>query len=337
MRKLASIQKIIDIEPIENADNIVVATVLGWQVVIKKGDFEVGDLCVYVEVDSILPDWPEFEFLGSRKRIKTVKLRGQISQGICFPLSILPKDFSLRYEEDLDVTDILEITKFEPFDHESLSGVVKSSFPGFIPKTDETRVQVLQKLLDKYKGETFYQTEKLDGSSATFYLRDNNFGVCSRNQELKEDDNNKFWSVAKKLNIENKLRRLGKDIAIQGELVGPGIQNNKLQLQDTNVFFFNVFDIKNYNYYNFNDFINLMRELELQTVPIINDNFILNNDIKELVELSKQKSKINHKVWCEGYVFRPINNIIDKQFKSLKENRVSFKVINPNFLIKYSE
>lgn len=163
MRKLASIQKIKALEPIPCADAIEKATVLGWQLVVKKGEFQVNDLAVYCEIDSILPDWPAFEFLKPRgMRIRTVRLRGQISQGICFPLSVLPA--GVEVVEDADCTDVLGIVKYEPPIPACLSGVMKGSFPSFIPKTDETRVQVLQPVLDAYAGERCVVTEKLDGA-----------------------------------------------------------------------------------------------------------------------------------------------------------------------------
>ena len=195
------------LEKIEGADTIEKATVLGWQLVVKKGEFKVGDLCVYCEIDSIMPERPEFEFLRSRgMRIKTIRLLGQVSQGICFPLRILPKGATLI--ENADCTDILGVTKYELPVPACLSGVMKGRFPSFIPKTDETRVQVLQTLLNKYKGERCYITEKLDGSSATFYLNNHEFGVCSRNMELLEDDTNSFWKIARQMDIENKMKRL---------------------------------------------------------------------------------------------------------------------------------
>ncbi|MCH8319071.1 MAG: RNA ligase (ATP), partial [Bacteroidetes bacterium] len=169
MRKLASIQKISTLEPIQDADAIEKATVLGWQLVVKKGEFKAGSLCVYCDIDSILPDRPEFEFLKQRKmRIKTIKLRGQISQGICFPLSILPPDTEIR--EDMEVTEILGIKKYEPPVPAHLQGVAKGKIPSFIPKTDEPRIQVVQDTLDSFKGEKCYITEKLDGSSVTYFI-----------------------------------------------------------------------------------------------------------------------------------------------------------------------
>jgi len=330
MRKLASIQKIKNLELIKDADAIEVASVLGWKVVVKKGEFQVGDLVVYCEIDSILPEKPAFEFLRNKKfRIKTIRLRGQISQGICFPLSVLPEDFEV--DEGKECTEELEIIKYEPPIPASLSGTVKGQFPSFIPKTDETRVQILQELLDKYKGTECYVSEKLDGSSATYYLRDGEFGVCSRNLELLEDDKNSFWKVARETDLENKLCSLGKNIAVQGELVGEGIQKNKLKLRGQKVMFFNAFDIDKYTYYGFADFKQLFQHLDLPIVPIISESYLLSNDIQEIVDTATIKSVIAKEVWVEGIVIRPLKEAYDLN------GRVSFKAINPKFLLKYDE
>jgi RNA ligase (TIGR02306 family) len=246
MRSLASIQTIKDIQPIENADSIEVASILGWKVVVMKNQFKVGDKIVYFEIDSILPDLDIFSFIKSRgMRIRTIRLRGQISQGICFPISIV-ENFGLLAEDMIDgqdVTDAIGVVKYEPPIPACLSGIIKGKFPSFMPKTDETRVQVLQKLLDKYKDLDCYVTEKIDGSSVTYYLKDGEFGVCSRNMDLIESEENSFWKMARKLDIENKLRSYGKNIAIQGELFGEKIQDNKLKIKGHRVLFFNAFDI----------------------------------------------------------------------------------------------
>ncbi len=341
MRKLASIQKIIALEPIEGADNILKAKVLGWELVIKKGEFAVGDFCIYCEVDSLLPDKPEFEFLRAKSfRIRTIRLRGQISQGICFPLSYLPESFEI--EEGADCTDAMGIIKYEPpFDPGSacLGGNAKGKFPSFIPKTDETRVQILQNVLAKYAGQACYVAEKLDGSSATYYIRDGVFGVCSRNLEIEEDSQNTFWKVAKALSIEEKMRSLNGNYALQGELVGEGIQYNKMRMKGNTVFFFNLFKIDTFEYVSYANFMRLMKELELPTVPVLNDNFILPDSISDLVEMSKIKSSLQPAMWAEGIVIRLLDEKLDRSL--LRDlgghGRISFKVINPEFLLKYNE
>lgn len=338
MRKLASIQRIIALEPIEGADSIEKATVLGWQLVVKKDEFGVGNLVVYCEVDSLMPDWQAFQFLKPRgMRIRTVRLRGQVSQGICFPLSILPADFKI--EEGADCTDVLGISKYEPAMPACLSGIAKGKFPSFIPKTDETRVQVLQKVLDKYKGEKCYVTEKLDGSSATFYLRDNTFGVCSRNLELIEDAENSFWKVARQMDIESKLRATGRNLSLQGELIGEGIQGNKLKLKGQAVKFFNVFDIDKFEYLNYLDFNKLLTELELPMVPLVALDYKLENDIESIVKMATIKSQLAKDVWAEGIVIRPHKERIELFLsnENFNNGRLTFKAINPEFLLKYGE
>jgi RNA ligase (TIGR02306 family) len=170
MRKLASIQTVNAVEPIPNADAIEKIRVLGWWVVMKKGDYRSGDKVVYCEIDSQLPERAEFEFLRASSvkpahsdilrgvplsagfRIKTVKLRGQVSQGICFPLSILQPQ--VIQEEGADVTDLLGVLKWEPPLPMGMGGKVKGGFPGFLPKTNETRVQVLEPMLQRQRGKT---------------------------------------------------------------------------------------------------------------------------------------------------------------------------------------
>ncbi len=338
MRKLASIQLIKSLEAIEGADAIEKATVLGWQLVVKKGEFKVGDLCVYCEIDSLMPDKPEFEFLKPRgMRIKTIRLRGQVSQGICFPLSILPKEASLM--EGSDCTDVLEIIKYEPPIPACLSGLIKGRFPSFIPRTDETRVQVLQQLLTKYKGEKCYVSEKLDGSSATFYINNNEFGVCSRNLELLEDGENSFWKVARKMDIENKLRNLNGNYAIQGELIGEGIQGNKLRIKEQTVLFFNAFDIDRFEYLSFSRFAELCRRLQLPTVPILMMDYMLDDSIDTIIQMATIRSALRPDSWAEGIVIRPLTEKIDLLLsrENFNNGRVTFKAINPEFLLKYGE
>ena len=327
MRKLASIQMISDLQPIENADNIMLARVLGWKVVVKKGEFQVGDRCVYVEIDSILPDKPEFEFLRNKNfRIKTMKLRGQVSQGICFPISILPTN---QLEVGSDVTNLLGIKKYEPEIPISLGGDIKCKFPSFIPKTDEERIQTLDfsKLVNQY----YTLTEKLDGTSSTFYVN-NTYGVCGRNWEYKLDNQNAYIQISKKYDIENKLRKLNQNIALQGEIIGGKIQGNKYKRSELEVYFFKAFDIDNYSYLLPEDFFKLMKDLQLPTVPVIDKNFYIQkhytnsfDDISRLVTISKGVSMLNTQVKREGLVY--MNN----------ESGESFKVINPDFSLKYGE
>jgi RNA ligase (TIGR02306 family) len=352
MRKLASIQTVTSIEPIPNADAIERFRVLGWWIVGKKGEVRVGDRVVYCEIDSLLPERPEFEFLRSNCfkpallngdtvlqragfRIKTIKLRGQVSQGICFPLAVLPQDRA--YEVGDDVTDLLGIIKYEPPAPVGMSGMVKGPFPGFLPKTDETRIQVLEPVLQLYRGQTFYITEKLDGTSFTAFLRDDQFGLCSRNLWLDETDNsNLFVRLAQTLNLPEKLRRIrdnfGFQPALQGEVIGPGIQKNKYGLGHVDLRVFSLIDIDRYSLVDREIMLSALEQAGLTSVPQLGE-IVLNHTIDELVEIAVGRSQLNANAHREGLVFRPAQEIHDATLGG----RLSFKVINPQFLLKYDE
>lgn len=332
MRKLASIQRILEISPIEGADTIEVAKILGWDVVVTKNQFKVGDLCVYCEIDSILPDKEPFQFLKPRgMRIRTIKLRKQISQGIAFSLDIIDILNKEDLIEDLDVTDYIGVCKYEPMLHSSLYGVAKGNFPYYLNKTDETRVQNHQRLLHKHKGEVFYKAEKLDGSSDTTYIKDGIFGVCSRNLDLVETEDNLFWKIARTQNIEHKLRKLNRNFAIQGELIGPNIQGNKYGLKDIDLYIFNFFDIDTQTYLSLEkslevlDIMNEGESIKLKMVPILGDVEIV-TDIDFYCDLSKGFSVLNDKVLREGIVIR-----------HKEDPSISFKSIQKEFLLKYDE
>jgi len=336
MRKLASIQVIENIAPIPDANVIRVASVLGWKVVIKEGQFQIGDRCVFVEIDSVFPPKPEFaDFLKRSNRLKTIRLRGQVSQGVCLPLGILPPG---DYNVGDDVTAILGITKYEPPIPACLAGEVKGAFPAFIPKTDEPRVQVSQDLLNKYHQQKFYCTEKLDGSSVTYYCKDGQFGVCSRNLEMKYTENNTLWKLAHYYEIEAKLKKLTFNAAIQGECIGEGVQKNIYKLRGQKFYIFNLFHIDEHRYLNLAEMqeallaMNDNAAVPLELVPLISI-IALPSSIDELVQLSIGVSELNQEALREGLVFR----LYEKEIWDPDLGRVSFKAINPEYLLKYGE
>lgn len=246
-------------------------------------------------------------------------MRGQISQGICFPISILPAD---TYEEDQDVTARLGIEKYEKYEDikvqqyskvvypkwmpKMLIKLVKKTFfnllfkkkyhdktfPSVIPKTDETRVQVLQALLSKHKGTKCYVTEKLDGSSITIYQINKKFGVCSRKVDLRKDEDNNFWKVALQYNLDSKFRVVfgNMNVAIQGEMIGNSIQGNKYKLNDIDMYIFNLYFIDEKRYADLEEFKIICEALGVKRVPLLTEEYILEDDIKKLVEMSKGKS-----------------------------------------------
>ncbi|MBM3979293.1 MAG: RNA ligase (ATP) [Planctomycetes bacterium] len=352
MRKLASIQTVSAAEPIPNADAIERVRVLGWWVVVKRGEFAPGDKVVYCEIDALLPERAEFEFLRASSwkpaqtdgsgavmvpagfRIKTVKLRGQVSQGICFPLSVLPD--GAPTDEGADVTAALGVAKWEPPQTVGTGGRVLGGFPGFMPKTDETRVQVLEAVLARHRGRTFALTEKLDGTSFTAFVRAGEFGLCSRNMRLDPtDDSSLFVRIAKRYELVPRLRALcaarGFDVAVQGEVIGPGVQGNKYALREVALRAFNVFDARAYRYLNHADALAAFADLGLDAVPQLG-TLVLNHGVDELVALSEGTSALNPKAQREGVVLRPLEEVEDADL-----GRLSFKAINPKFLLKYDE
>lgn len=376
-RKLATIQKIREIRPIEGADAIELAIINNWQVVVAKNvGHKVGDWVVYCEIDSFLPVREEFEFLrkssfkkmGDQEgfRLKTIRLRGQISQGLVLPISVLegpdemkigiskqpwgdqlqlgPYDNALVIEEGVDVSEMLGIVKYEPPIPAQLAGKVKGYFPSFIRKTDEERVQNLTKEYEGWKDQRFYVTEKLDGSSATFYFKDGVFGVCSRNLELAEPEEefvpgmvmcedgverpkqeNSFWKAAREMQIKEKLEKVGYNVCLQGELIGEGIQKNPYKIKGQAVKFFNAFNIDTQEYLGFNEFTQLMAELSLPTVPILETDFILPNTIDQLLQYAEAKAVLNPSFDREGVVIRS------------HDRKISFKAISNKFLLNGGE
>ncbi len=335
-RKLASIQRILDLQPIPGADAIEVATVLGWKVVVKKGEFKVNDLCVYAEIDSILPALPQFEFLAKANyRIKTIRLRGQVSQGIALPISTAFKGkmAPMLLEEGMDVTEMLGIVKYEPLLPACLGGTARGNFPSFLKKTDETRIQAEPRLLDRWRGVTIRAHEKLDGSSMTVYLNGEDYGVCSRNLNLKETEENSFWQTANKLQLREKLTVLGRNLAIQGELIGPGIQKNKYALRELELHVFNVFDIDSFAYLDDVDAKEVAAALGLKWCPFVMDVTIdENTTVDSMLVLAEGRSALNPNQEREGLVWRPVQELVDDRF-----GRVSFKTISNKFLLNGGE
>jgi len=344
-RKLATIRKIKDIVHIEGADAIELALVDGWQVVVAKNvGHKVGDKIVYCEIDSFLPIKEEFEFLrkssykkmGDQEgfRLKTIKLRNTLSQGLILPYSVIPiAQFATAADlpEGMDVSEMLGIVKYEPPIPARLAGKVKGFFPSFLRKTDEERIQNLEKEYTEWtlsSEHQFYATEKLDGSSFTCYIMNGEFGVCSRNMDLLETEDNTFWIVARKLDLENKLRSFGKNICFQGEMVGESIQGNPYKIKGQTVFFYNIFLIDDREYVGYDEFVNMLFDFDLACVPVLSYPFNFPADsetslptVSALLRSAEGKSVLNDKVEREGLVIRSMNRTI------------SFKAISNKFLL----
>lgn len=338
-RKLASIQYVHDITPIYGADRIECIHVLGWQCVANKGQFHVGDCCVYMEVDSFLPVCEQFEFLRSSSyknsellgegfRLKTQKFRGQISQGLVLPLSALPDG---NYRIGDDVTSILGVRKWEVEERVTNSGTVIGDFPYGIPKTDELRVQSYPQLIDEFKRVNgYYISTKMDGTSVTMYWRDGHFGICGRNYEYADDDKCAMWKYAHEHWIpesvaENNLP----DIAIQGEFCGAGIQKNRLKLVRPEWYVFTMIDLETGMRLSLSKMKSLCSLLQLNMVPIEEEKDVFEYDSIDSL-LNRAKGKYASGMNKEGIVIRPIEPV----YSSTIGGSLSMKVLNNDYLLK---
>lgn len=328
MRKLATVRRIDSIRPIEGADAIECAVVGGWTVVTKKGDFRAGDLAVYCEIDSWIPhELAPFlskgqeprEYNGVKgERLRTVKLRGQLSQGLLIAAMG-------TFPEGTDMTEALGIQKYEPLIPTQLAGEVKGPFPIFIPKTDQERIQNLANELEQWKADslTWEVTEKLDGSSMTVYYHNGEVGVCSRNLELRDTPDNTMWKVAHRDGIVTLLYDEDRSIAIQGELVGEGIQGNPYRIRGQSFYVFDVYLIDQGRYMLPQERAEFCEFHQLLHVPILT-NKITNSDttVADLLVAADGKSEMNFDAEREGLVFK----CIDKN--------ISFKAISNKLLLK---
>lgn len=399
-RKLASVRKIKELRPIEGADLIELVIVDGWQCVTKKGEFNVGDLGVYFEIDSFLPLEPEFEFLekSCKKkmgnevglRLKTIRLRGELSQGLMLPYKTVERFFiendnGQTFELGANVTETLGVKKYDPPVSAQLSGEMKGNFPSFIKKTDQERIQnlfdtyskdytdnneaIIKELESKntdgkydkkiktlrenrtvnvIKYLEFEETLKLDGTSCTYYVADTKkinvkvteemelhndvyFGHCSRNLESKEGTTTP-WQIARDLKIKDEMiefqKRTGKNIAFQGELMGPKIQGNRENLQKPEFFLFEIWNIDEQRYFTPEERYEILTHFTgVNQVPVLAKKikpFQMFKTIEEILEYAKGSS-IYHKI-REGIVFKSttlVNGVT-----------VSFKAINNDFLLK---
>lgn len=372
-RKLVSIQKIKAIKPIEGADRIECVQVLNWDCVAKKGEYQVGDLVIYFEIDSLLPDIPAFEFLkGSswsqklnKYKISTHKFRNQISQGLVIPLNQLKDIYgqitgtdpiivpiNIMYPKDGDdLTEILSIEKYEPpVSNGPLGKTINHEW--YIPKTDEERIQVCaEEVLPKYvesEQDDWYASVKLDGTSCTVGLFDDAFLIGGRNQWYK--DENMYTTTVKKYgDLEAKLKELqertGKYVAFQGELCGPGIQSNKLGLSEKEWYVFNVFEsetgkMDSYTKCDLLKMLNYCEMFRLKHVPIISDECKF--DFKDTADdVDKTVDNLLHYVdeikYRDFFEDASPNQIAEGVVFRLEDMTYSFKVISNKFLLKGGE
>lgn len=353
IRKLASIRRIAEIKPIPEADAIEAVRVDGWWVVAKKGEYRVDDRCLYLEIDSWVPTaLAPFLTKGGQEprehegvkgeRLRTVKLRGQVSQGLVLPIEgeilhqlCLRSGPGARFSDfdGLDLTEPLGILKYEPPIPAQLAGQVKGNFPSFIRKTDQERIQNLPDWFEKYRDVLWEVTVKLDGSSMTVYHNNGDTGVCSRNLDLTETEGNTLWTVANRYDILPALRTLGRNVALQGELIGEGIQGNPEKLRGQEFFLFDIWDIDQQRHLTAPERNKFLLDLthagcHLFTVPVLEPAFWVFKHYPTMADLlwyAGSGSSLNASI-REGLVFKatqPINGEVP-----------SFKAINNAYLLK---
>lgn len=334
MQRLAYIGKITELSPIPGADLIVAATVVcgqggKWLGVVRKDDFGVGDSAQVFLQDALLPPLPRYAFLEKSKyRIRMRRLKGVPSECLIMPMADLAGNVGD------DVTDILQVTKYEKPIPACISGETLGDFPGFIPHTDEPNFQGVPELVDALRGKPYYTTVKMDGTSTTAYKHQGHFGVCSRNWEKKENDTNAFWQIAKRYNI---AEWLPEGVALQWETIGPGIQKNPAGLKQVEPRLFDVYFIGIPRYGSLEELVSIAKLGNFPMVPILESGGSFNMSDEELRVYAEGLYGNGHE--REGVVVRPttytrvaFKREVDEQIKLMNE-RLSFKVIN----LKYKD
>jgi RNA ligase (TIGR02306 family) len=345
MRKLATIQEVLDVKSIEGADTIELVLIKGWQCVAKKGEFKGGDKCVYFEVDSYLPvdderyellrrtSYRKNEFMGEGFRIKTISMRGEISQGLALPVKVFPEITGNIV--GADVTSLLRVRKWELPEQVGNAGIDIGDKPYNIPTTDETRLQSMPEFLQEFKGKPYYITTKMDGTSCTIYMKDGKVGVCGRNKEYKEDVKScSMWAWVHKKGLAKRLLELNEEIAIQGEFCGQGIQKNPLRLSEPNLFVFDIVKLDNERARpkaGLEKLQDYCQKLEIDAVPIEEVGESFDYTLEELLE--KAKGSYPSGIVKEGIVVRAKNF----SHNPILNHKMSFKVINNDFLKKQKD
>jgi len=356
MRQLCKVKRILKLTPIEGKDRIELATIEGWQAIVNKGEFSVGECVIFCEPDSVMPKKPEYSFLEKYNyRIKTIKMGGVVSQGLVLKLNSIQGD----YKEDDDVTEALGVIQYAPSKdpepivkekHCKLHNWLmhfgpykkfylkrhqnKMEFPSFIKKTDEERIQNIPHILETDL--LWIGTEKLDGCSTTYFLRKTGFlfkhyefGVCSRNLRIARPDGSVYWRMAEKYDIREKLKKLvnGDWIVIQGECIGPKIQKNVYNLKEHQFRVYSIITPK--GRLNYADSWDICDKNQLQHVPLLTRTEGIS--LKNLSVNDVLKQATGNTVLCTGTVLR--EGIVYRSLDGTK----SFKAVSPDYLLRHDE
>lgn len=343
-QELATICRITSISNIPKADSIESAKVLGWNCIVRKDQFKVGDLCIYFRISSIFPSgYHRIQESQQNKPIKTKKILGVISQGLVAPLRWLSEDFNFditKLNEGDDVSEIFQLTKYIPPEEKEQYIKIqpkigvdnKQPFPSFVPKTDEPRIQNIPEILEAIQDEEVVLTRKEDGCSATYVYRDGVFMVCGRNYWFRFGGNSErhYFHIAEKFNMEDRLKKLGKNIAIQGEIIGPSVNSNRMKLTALDYRVFYIIDIDIGKYLPYDEMVEVCKALSLPTVPLLSrgkaNELEMMKSVDSLMDYAN-KLEYGANIPAEGLVVR-----VEKNNTGLSKS--SFKVISNKYLIK---
>lgn len=335
--KLATIEKVLDKKPIDGADKIELVTVLGWNVVTKKDEYQIGDLCCYIPIDTTVnPTREYFKFLAGKKdpnkriKIQTIKLKGVFSQGLLIKPTVL--EDSSKYVEGDDVSELLDVQKYEKENIiNQITGVsaqVNIPFPtNIISITDEDNFRTKFKCYDEFLNENVYVTLKMDGSSMTIINNNTEQYVCSRRLVL--DKGAVMYQYVERENILDRIKDY--NIAIQGEFCGPKINNNRMELKDYKYYVFNIKNLDNNKLLEWNEMIEFCKKVKLDLVPLLDTfKFESIHDITYFQDFANKVNYItpmNKKVPGEGIVIRPIQ----PKWSNELNKYLSVKIINQNY------
>jgi len=362
-RELANVLQINKLTPIEDKDRIELATVENWEVIVQKGDFKVGDLCLYCEYDTVLEPRPEYEFLRTRCyskkydgfRIRNMSMGGVFSQGIAFPLNLIPAEISIK--EGMNVASILGVKKYDPNEEPTAQlppsknkidkylrkykwyrsirrlgiGKKTAGYPKTVDKSSETNIQKKYNVLRKTP-HTYYVTEKLEGQAFCASLetkgifKKRRYNIYSHSCKRKVGDNSNWDKVSTQFDIHNKLKGWDADYAIQGEIIGEGIQKNIYGIKGLDFYVYKVTDVKTGVALNCIALNTFCEVVGLKTVPVIKEYTELYDTLEEVLEESNAKSLINPKVLREGLVWR-----------SVDDQSIGFKVRSPQYLAWFAK
>lgn len=333
-RKLARVVKVGSIAPIPDANAIETAHVGGWKVVVKKNEFTAGQLAVYFEIDSFLPAGnPAWQFLVEKSAkefhgqvghvLTTVRLRGQISQGLLLPL---PPAYATA-QIGTDLTEALGVLKYEKPIPAELLGVIRGYMPRVVPKTDQERIQNLVAELEHWRAGTLWEvTEKLEGESCTYAWLEGELHVCTRQLDLLEASDHAMWHVARRYDLEARMRELfgSRNVAIQGEHVGAGVEGNIYGMDGQDFWAYAAYDIDTGNYLLPQARRALIEDLGLKHAPVLDESFELGaaHDMDTLLAQADGPS-----------VLKPTQRREGKVYKSLT-SQDSFKTISNAYLLK---